>query len=291
MEEEDESRGKTEESGEDRGDGPPDRDPTLSPSAFILMALGVMAFDGGAAGVHGQSPVPRNQGALTRLLSEDMLELVAEVRIGDRDPIPLPVPSLLPRLRAWRTGKTVSEEAAHAGAGGGGGEAGHQAILSEEGHHQGGVQGHPEEGRPQDLPQQKWGNQPSEGEQPGAGLRPALPLLPQARSQARGPPRAPTAAQGARAPRQGWPGPAPAPSLRALASSSPLTSLKLWTYLWLHLPTSLPRQWDDWGRVAAGKRRAPCPALPRVHLPCPQACPQCPSLLFVPLSPISLKIS
>lgn len=35
-----------------------------------------------------------------------MLELVAEVRIGDRDPIPLPVPSLLPRLRAWRTGKT-----------------------------------------------------------------------------------------------------------------------------------------------------------------------------------------
>ena len=38
--------------------------------------------------------------------SEDMLELVAEVRIGDRDPIPLPVPSLLPRLRAWRMGKT-----------------------------------------------------------------------------------------------------------------------------------------------------------------------------------------
>uniref|UniRef100_A0A2K5UTA7 SFR19-like C-terminal domain-containing protein n=1 Tax=Macaca fascicularis TaxID=9541 RepID=A0A2K5UTA7_MACFA len=108
MEEEDESRGKTEESGEDRGDGPPDRDPTLSPSAFILMALGVMAFDGGAAEVHGQSPVPRNQGGLTQLLSEDMLELVAEVRIGDRDPIPLPVPSLLPRLRAWRTGKTVT---------------------------------------------------------------------------------------------------------------------------------------------------------------------------------------
>uniref|UniRef100_A0A8C4LB04 SR-related CTD associated factor 1 n=1 Tax=Equus asinus TaxID=9793 RepID=A0A8C4LB04_EQUAS len=108
MEEEDESRGKTEESGEDRGDGPPDRDPTLSPSAFILMALGVTAFDGGAAGAHGQSPVPRNQGGLTRLLSEDMLELVAEVRIGDRDPMPLPVPSLLPRLRAWRTGKTVT---------------------------------------------------------------------------------------------------------------------------------------------------------------------------------------
>ena len=37
MEEEDESRGKTEESGEDRGDGPPDRDPSLSPSAFILV--------------------------------------------------------------------------------------------------------------------------------------------------------------------------------------------------------------------------------------------------------------
>uniref|UniRef100_A0A7N5JQ63 SR-related CTD associated factor 1 n=1 Tax=Ailuropoda melanoleuca TaxID=9646 RepID=A0A7N5JQ63_AILME len=108
MEEEDESRGKTEESGEDRGDGPPDRDPTLSPSAFILMAPGVTAFDGGAAGAHGQSPVPRSQGGLTRLLSEDMLELVAEVRIGDRDPIPLPVPSLLPRLRAWRTGKTVT---------------------------------------------------------------------------------------------------------------------------------------------------------------------------------------
>uniref|UniRef100_A0A8C0ZZ02 SFR19-like C-terminal domain-containing protein n=1 Tax=Castor canadensis TaxID=51338 RepID=A0A8C0ZZ02_CASCN len=108
MEEEDESRGKTEESGEDRGDGPPDRDPTLSPSAFILMALGVMGFDGGVAGAHGQSLFPRNQGALTQPLSEDMLELVAEVRIGDRDPIPLPVPSLLPRLRAWRTGKTVT---------------------------------------------------------------------------------------------------------------------------------------------------------------------------------------
>lgn len=39
MEEEDESRGKTEESGEDRGDGPPDRDPALSPSAFILRAI------------------------------------------------------------------------------------------------------------------------------------------------------------------------------------------------------------------------------------------------------------
>lgn len=39
MEEEDESRGKTEESGEERGDGPPDRDPTLSPTAFILVRL------------------------------------------------------------------------------------------------------------------------------------------------------------------------------------------------------------------------------------------------------------
>lgn len=34
----------------------------------IKMALGVVAFDGGAAGAHGQSPVPRNQGVLTRLL-------------------------------------------------------------------------------------------------------------------------------------------------------------------------------------------------------------------------------
>lgn len=39
MEEEDESRGKTEESGEDRSEGLPDRDPTLSPSAFILVRL------------------------------------------------------------------------------------------------------------------------------------------------------------------------------------------------------------------------------------------------------------
>lgn len=37
MEEDDESRGKAEESGEDRGDGPPDRDSALSPSAFILV--------------------------------------------------------------------------------------------------------------------------------------------------------------------------------------------------------------------------------------------------------------
>lgn len=37
MEEEDESRGKTEESSEDRADAPPDRDPPLPPSAFILV--------------------------------------------------------------------------------------------------------------------------------------------------------------------------------------------------------------------------------------------------------------
>ena len=50
---------------------------------------------------------------------------------------------------------------------------------------------------PPDLPQQKWGDQPSEGEQPGARLRPTLPLLPQARPQARGPSGASTATQGA----------------------------------------------------------------------------------------------
>lgn len=49
---------------------------------------------------------PKAHSLLLSRRSEDMLELVAEVRIGDRDPIPLPVPSLLPRLRAWRTGKT-----------------------------------------------------------------------------------------------------------------------------------------------------------------------------------------
>lgn len=38
-------------------------------------------------------------------------------------------------------------------------------------------------------------------------------------------------------------------------------------------------QWDDWGRVAAGKRRASCPAHPCA--PCPQACHHCLSLLFV----------
>lgn len=159
MEEEDESRGKTEESGEDRGDGPPDRDPTLSPSAFILRAIqqavgsslqGDLPNDKDGSRCHGlrwrrcRSPrsEPRSQesggtdtatvldmaadsflAGLVSVLdppdtwvpsrldlrpgeSEDMLELVAEVRIGDRDPIPLPVPSLLPRLRAWRTGKT-----------------------------------------------------------------------------------------------------------------------------------------------------------------------------------------
>lgn len=160
MEEEDESRGKTEESGEDRGDGPPDRDPALSPSAFILRAIqqavgsslqGDLPNDKDGARCRGlrwrrccRSPrsEPRSQesGAadtatvldtaadsfLVELVSildppdtwvpsrldlqpgesEDMLELVAEVRIGDRDPMPLPVPSLFPRLRAWRTGKT-----------------------------------------------------------------------------------------------------------------------------------------------------------------------------------------
>ncbi|KAM8790165.1 splicing factor, arginine/serine-rich 19 isoform 3-T5 [Rhynchonycteris naso] len=159
MEEEDESRGKTEESGEDRGDGPPDRDPTLSPTAFILRAIqqavgsslqGDLANEKDGSRCHGlrwrRCRSPRSESrsqesggtdtaavldmaadsflaGLVSILdppdtwvpshldlrpgeSEDMLELVAEVRIGDRDPIPLPVPSLLPRLRAWRTGKT-----------------------------------------------------------------------------------------------------------------------------------------------------------------------------------------
>uniref|UniRef100_A0A8C0XSY1 Splicing factor, arginine/serine-rich 19 n=1 Tax=Castor canadensis TaxID=51338 RepID=A0A8C0XSY1_CASCN len=299
MEEEDESRGKTEESGEDRGDGPPDRDPTLSPSAFILRAIqqavgsslqGDLPNDKDGSRCHGlrwrrcrsprSEPLSQESGGtdtatvldmatdsflagLVSILdppdtwvpsrldlrpgeSEDMLELVAEVRIGDRDPIPLPVPSLLPRLRAWRTGKTVSEEAAHTGTGSGGGEASHQAEFH--------LSPTP---APPDLPQQKWGDQPSEGEQPGAGLRPALPLLPQTRPQARGPPRPSSATQGARTPRQGWP--------------------RFWTYLWLHLPASLPHQWDDWGRVTAGKRRAPCPAQHPAHLPGPQAGPHGPS--------------
>lgn len=63
MEEEDESRGKTEESGEDRSDGPPDRDPMLSPSAFILVRL----LDAGPQGRRGwesrfQGPVPGPKG-------------------------------------------------------------------------------------------------------------------------------------------------------------------------------------------------------------------------------------
>ena len=44
----------------------------LSPvpqSISLQMALGVMAFDGGAAaGAHDRSPVPRNPGGLTQLL-------------------------------------------------------------------------------------------------------------------------------------------------------------------------------------------------------------------------------
>ncbi|EHB05661.1 Splicing factor, arginine/serine-rich 19 [Heterocephalus glaber] len=163
MEEEDESRGKTEESGEDRGDGPPDRDPTLSSSAFILRAIqqamgsslqADLPNDKDGSRCHGlqwrrcrsprSEPCPQESGGadtatvldmaadsfLAGLVSvldppdtwvpsrldlrpgetEDMLELVAEVRIGDRDPIPLPVPSLLPRLRAWRTGKTGPQQ-------------------------------------------------------------------------------------------------------------------------------------------------------------------------------------
>uniref|UniRef100_G3UHU6 SR-related CTD associated factor 1 n=1 Tax=Loxodonta africana TaxID=9785 RepID=G3UHU6_LOXAF len=159
MEEDDESRGKTEESGEDRGDSPPDRDPTLSPSAFILRAIqqavgsslqGELSNEKDGSRCHGlgwkhcqslQSE-PRVQesggtdtatvvldmaadGFLAGLVnvldppdwvpsrldlqpgeSEDMLELVAEVHIGDRDPVPLSMPSLLPRLQAWRMGKT-----------------------------------------------------------------------------------------------------------------------------------------------------------------------------------------
>lgn len=55
--------------------------------------------------------------------------------------------------------------------------------------------------RSADLPQQERGDQPCQGEQPGEGLRPALPLLPQAWPQAGGPPRTPSATQGAGAPR------------------------------------------------------------------------------------------
>lgn len=34
----------------------------------LQMALSAMAFGGGAAGAHGQRPVPRTRGELTRLL-------------------------------------------------------------------------------------------------------------------------------------------------------------------------------------------------------------------------------
>lgn len=61
-----------------------------------------------------------------------MLELVAEVRIGDRDPIPLPVPSLLPRLRAWRTGKTGTCGQDRAGRVAGLGFVGEAAVISDD---------------------------------------------------------------------------------------------------------------------------------------------------------------
>lgn len=133
-----------------------------------------------------------------------------------------------------------------------------------------------------DLPQQKWGNQPREGEQPGAGLRPALPLLPQARPQARGSPRTTPATQGARAPRQGWPRLAPAPSMRPWPLLLPLASEILDVFM--APPPYCPRQWNDWGRVALGKRRAPYPALAQ-PLRAPSLCPSlfsclCPSLQF-----------
>lgn len=54
----------------------------------------------------GPGSTPEVHSSFLPCRSEDMLELVAEVRIGDRDPIPLLVPSLLPRLRGWRTVKT-----------------------------------------------------------------------------------------------------------------------------------------------------------------------------------------
>lgn len=185
MEEEDESRGKTEESGEDRGDGPPDRDPTLSPTAFILRAIqqavgsslqGHLPNEKDGSRCHGlrwrRCRSPRSDsrsqelgGADTATVldmaadsflagvvsvldppdtwvpshldlrpgeSEDMLELVAEVRIGDRDPIPLPVPSLLPRLRAWRTGKTGTCGQDRAGRVAGLGFVGEAAVISDD---------------------------------------------------------------------------------------------------------------------------------------------------------------
>lgn len=58
MEEEDESRGKTEESGEDRADGPPDRDPTLSPTASILVRLrATWGQESWGAGLRGWIPL------------------------------------------------------------------------------------------------------------------------------------------------------------------------------------------------------------------------------------------
>lgn len=53
---------------------PPHKTSATSPLSSVpmhislQMALGVTAFDGGAAGARGQSPVPRSQGELTRLL-------------------------------------------------------------------------------------------------------------------------------------------------------------------------------------------------------------------------------
>lgn len=61
-----------------------------------------------------------------------MLELVAEVRIGDRDPIPLPVPSLLPRLRAWRMGKTGMCGQDRAGRAAGLGFVGEAAVIRDD---------------------------------------------------------------------------------------------------------------------------------------------------------------
>lgn len=44
---------------------------------MIKMAPGVMAFGGGAAGAHGQSPVPRSLGGLTQLLCWTWLQTVS----------------------------------------------------------------------------------------------------------------------------------------------------------------------------------------------------------------------
>lgn len=67
MEEEDESRGKTEESVEDRGDGPPDRDPTLSSTAFILVRLlniWGQGRRGWESGFQGLTPGPQGEAGL-----------------------------------------------------------------------------------------------------------------------------------------------------------------------------------------------------------------------------------